>query len=133
MTHPQSLIQARIFAILTSDATLMALITGVFDGMPENQEYPYVNIGEYFLGDFGSHTTSGVDGTITLHAWSQTVGNKSVQMILNRMYSLLHAIDLAITGFPTITFRCSLNQVLDDPDGRTKHGVQKYRLITGGN
>lgn len=131
--HPQNLLQQRIYTTLTADATLMALIEAVYDSVPDNEPAPFISFGEFNLGDWGSHTSSGVEGEIQLDVWSEQTGKKEVLTIMNRLYEILHNIDLDITGFPTIVFRCALSTVLKDPDGRTHHGIQRYRIILGGN
>ena len=91
-------------------------------------------MGEIELGDFGSHTGSGFEGEVTINVWTQSGrGKKDAQTILNRVYELLHGQNLAISYFPTVSFRCSFNHVVVDPDNRTYHGIQRYHLILGGN
>ena len=38
-------LQQAVYARLTGHAPLMALVTGVFDEVPENQPHPYVSLG----------------------------------------------------------------------------------------
>jgi len=132
-THPRSAIHNKLFSILNGDATLKVLIKGVYDNAPDNAELPFIEFGDMDLGDFGSHTTSGVDGDITIHGWAESRGRQTMIEIMARVYALLHDIDLALTGFPTITFRANLDQIQVENDNRTYHGIQRYDIILGGN
>ena len=49
-------LQERIYSTLNGDSTLGALITGVFDGVPDGQTLPIVVIGEQTSNDNGSKT-----------------------------------------------------------------------------
>lgn len=131
--HVQDLLQIKIFEILSNDATLSALINGVFDNVPDNLDPPFVVIGDTSLSDFGSHTHSGFQGELTIHAWSEDMGRKKIMTIMNRIYTLLHNIDLAITNYKTIVFRCETNEILVENDNRTHQGVQTYKIMLGGN
>lgn len=133
-THPQLLLAQKIYARLTADSTLMSLVGGrIFDVVPDNVVYPFIDIGDTELEDFGSHTTSGFEGEIPIHIWTQGTTKKQNMEIGNQVYSLLHNTDLAISNFPTVSFRASFNQILTEDDNRTHHGIQRYDVILGGN
>ena len=133
-THCQTAWQTRLYAILTGDATLMALVTGVFDFVPDQQSFPTVTIGDDVFVNWDNHSANGFQGTSTIHTWSQMPGKNEAMSIMNRIYTLLHAnIDLGIPGFKTVSSRCTKNQIVVDPDGYTHHGIQVFSLMLGGN
>lgn len=128
-------LQQRLFEILDADATLTALIGSdrIFDNAPDDIDMPYVVIGDDALNGWDGHTFDGFEGPVTLHVWTEGEGKKDNKKILNRLYQLLHNIDIAIPSFNTITFRCIFNEVLIEPeDNRTYHGVQRYNLTVTG-
>ena len=127
-SHVLNPLQARIFALLDGDATLGALVNAIHDNTPDEAPLPYVVIGDDSMSDFGGHTFDGFEGPVTIHAWTEGEGRKANKDILNRIYEILHNIDIAIPGFTTIVFRCTLSEVLLDPDNRTYHGIQRYNL-----
>jgi hypothetical protein len=137
--HPRLLLQQKIYELLAADtgsspAGVSTLVTArIFDFVPDNSAFPFVTIGEMRPGEWGSHTGDGIDGTVVLHVFSQSAGRKEVMTVMNRIYQVLHNIDLQITGFPTICFREESSEVILDPDGKTHHGVLQYRCILGGN
>ena len=118
----------RVFDLLDGDATLGALVNAIHDNAPDEAPLPYVVIGDDSMNDFGGHTFDGFEGPVTIHVWTEGEGRKVNKDILNRIYEILHNIDIAIPGFKTIVFRCILSEVLLDPDNRTYHGVQRYNL-----
>lgn len=133
-THVQLLLAQKIFSRLTSDATLVALVSGrIYDVAPDNTPYPFIDIGDSEFNDFGSHTTSGFEGEIPIHIWTQGTSKKQNMEIGNQIYSLLHNTDLGISNFPTVNFRATFNQIMTEEDNRTHHGLQRYSFILGGN
>lgn len=134
-TIPLNLLQAKIFGILDGAGSLDSLMGAgrVFDDVPDNQPMPYIEIGDDVLNDFGGHTFSGFEGTVTINVWSEALGKKECKEIQEAVYTLLHNIDLALAGFNTINFRYSDGDIIGDPDGRTHHGIQLFNIMLGGN
>jgi len=133
-SRPEKAVQTRIFSVLNGDSVLSNLgVTGVFDRPSEDKELPYIVLGEIESEDRGSHNTSGFGGDITLRFWTNVMPKSLSYDISNRVYELLHNLDLDIQGFPTLSFRCTLNRIDEDDDGRTFQGIQRYTFLLGGN
>lgn len=126
-------LQKSIYGALTGDTTLMALITGVYDFVPDGTSFPYVQIGEDAFEEDGSHTFDGMGVTVTIHSWSQAAGRKQVKEIMAEVYRILHDSTLNISGHTMIMSRFEFGETLKDPDGKTHHGVQRFRMVTRGN
>jgi hypothetical protein len=131
-THPQILLAQKVYSLLTSDTTLMALITGVYEQVPDNTAYPYVKIGDYDFSEWDTHTANGVDGDVTIKVWDQDRGENIVMQILNRIYHVLHNQELGLSGFSTVVFRFRTGNIAIEPDGRTYQGIAIYHVILGG-
>lgn len=127
-------IQKRIYALLTGDATLMAKITGVFDFVPDNQAYPFVQIGEAEATDWSSHTFNGFDVLLQFNVWHRpgSRGRAPVLDIQNDLYRILHDQPLGVPDVDQIVMRFQTATVLVDPDAVTYHGISRYRLLLGG-
>lgn len=132
-THVGNLLQKKIFEILSQDIDLSGKVTGVYDVVPDEQVFPFVIIGKDTLNDFGSHTTSGFEGTCDVDVYSQAHGLKEAKEIGGMVYSLLHDIDLALEGFPTLSFRCDIFDVFKEPDNRTSRALLRFKILLGGN
>lgn len=132
-SHIQLLLQQKVFDVLKDDNELQGYIDGVFDHVKDNFNRPYIVIADDNFGDFSGHTFDGFEGELRIHTWAESRGHFEVKRIQNRVYELLHNYDPAITGFCTISFRCTLTEVELDPDGRTYHGIQIFSFLFGGN
>jgi Protein of unknown function (DUF3168) len=118
-----------IYTRLTSDATLMALVTGVYDDVPEITSYPYVVLGDDSDINYGTKTLDGVQYVINIHAWSRYRGVKEATEILERIYYLLHEYAIVVTGASAVHIRQEFNTVLTDDDGITRHGIIRFRVV----
>ena len=122
-------LQKTIYTALNSDATLSAMITGVYDDVPEGSTYPYVVIGEQTAVNFGSKTLDGLEYTLTVHVWSQYRGRKEAKEIMERIYNILHESNLSVTGANLVNLRQEFETTLVDSDGITRHGIMRFRAV----
>jgi len=129
-------IESAIAAKLLADATLIGMVTGIFDfrGIPLNQEYPYVTLGDSTETDDSTFDTIGYDTTFTLHIWSAQPGSKECQQILARLNMLLNHQPLTLTGLAHVGTWYDMSQTLSDPDDtRVTHLWVRYRIQAGEN
>jgi len=133
--------QIALFNKLNGDATLTSLIGAnrIFDHVPQNQAFPFIQIEVKPFEDRGNYTFEGLKADLFVHVWYQPGsastgrGDKQVQLIQKRVDELLHKKELPVVGWSTLLLRRSLIDILTDPDGVTKHGVQQFKLFLGGN
>jgi hypothetical protein len=115
-------VQAAVYARLKADSTLGALLapsildgtSGVFNDVPDNQAYPYIDIGENSTekpwNTIGGATTGiGFDDRIVLHICSRYQGNTEGSLILKEVMRLLNFYDLTVTGYSSVL--CSFDSV----------------------
>jgi hypothetical protein len=115
-------VQAAVYARLKADSTLEALLapsildgtSGVFNDVPDNQAYPYIDIGENSSerpwNTIGGATTGiGFDDRIVLHICSRYQGNTEGSLILKEVMRLLNFYDLTVTGYSSVL--CSFDSV----------------------
>ena len=121
-------IQRAIFAKLSGDTALMALVKGVFDDVPENQAFPYVVIGEATETPSNTFGRKGKDVTCTIHIWSQAKGNTEALTILDRLNDLLDFEPLAVAGYEVIAVEYENAVTLREPDGVTRQVPVRYRV-----
>jgi hypothetical protein len=127
--HP---VQEALYAKLTGDGTLMALIEGVFDQVPEGNPYPYVRIGDHLSIPDNDHGGFGREITVTIHVWTKTRGNKQGQAIAVRVGELLDHQErqLTVAGHRVVSIRQEFDQAVPDPDPQIRHHVLRFRIIT---
>lgn len=127
---PLGPVQVAVYETLTDDPTLMGLITGVFDEVPEGQPLPYVVIGEAVEQPDNHHGGFGRETVETLHIWSGHRGFSEAQTIAARAIALLDHQALDVTGQHHIATRYEFAQTLTDPDPHLRHLVLRFRIVT---
>lgn len=131
MADHLSPLQAAVYAALTADAQLDAIVSGrVYDFVPTSAVYPFVSFGPVNAGDWSTFTTDGAETYLTLDFWSRKPGRVQVQAMMARAYAVLHAATLILTGHAVAVMRLDDSRVLRDPDGVTSHGVMRLRVLT---
>jgi hypothetical protein len=118
------------YARITGDVPFMALIKGVFDDVPEGENFPYVSFGEATENSWDCFGQDGVDAVINLHVWSRYRGFSEAQGINNALIGLLdNDVGLSIAGYATVLLNYDSSQQLRDPDGITRHIVTRFRVM----
>lgn len=134
MTAPSTMgpVQRALYGVLTGDATLMALITGVYDFVPEPAPFPYIAIGDATEIPDNRHGGFGRQTTVTLHVWTRNRGHSEGLAIGDRVTALLDHQPLTVVGQHHVVTRFEFSQTLTDPEppGDIRHLVLRYRVVT---
>ena len=120
--------QKAIFDVLTA-----ALEVTVYDSAPDNTPPPYVNIGESTELEWDTDNTLGREMTLTVHSWSAYRGMMDVKELMDVIKLNLHNQNLAVPGEIVVLMLQEFAEVSLDSDGLTRHGVQRFRLLTQGS
>jgi hypothetical protein len=108
----------------------VALPNQVFDHVPQQQPYPYVNIGDLTGVEYDTDDKDGGEITITVHTWSRARGMKELAELMDAVYAALHNQSFAVAGEVVVLCYFEFVQTMTEPDGLTRHGVQRFRFIT---
>lgn len=121
-----------VLAALTGDAALMALVQGVLDFVDEDQDYPYIHLGESVETPANSHDRHGSEVLQTLHVWSRYRGYAQALTIAARVLQVLDHAPLVIDGHTWRWTRFVSQQTLTDPDppGDIRHVPMSFRIGT---
>lgn len=130
MTFPLLEVQTAVYDALTGDATLTALVNGVFDHVPEGTDYPYVELGEATATAENSHDRTGKDQVLTLHVWSDHHGYSEALNIAARIAVLLEHQALTLTNDHHVYTQFEFAQTLRDPDPAVRHVPVRFRIVT---
>ena len=122
-------LQERIYTTLNDDSTLGALITGVFDAVPDDTSLPVVIIGPHTTSDNGSKTLDGRDYVFNIDVYSDYRGMKEIKNIQKEIYRLLHESSLSVSGASFVDCRCEFTTDILEDDGITRHGVMRFRAF----
>lgn len=128
--------QIAIYDKLSADASLSALIQGVYDNPsqvpdPESNAYfPFVTISTGSMTPWDDDHDKGGDASVQIHTWSRARNALEAKQIMDAIYDVLHRGTLSITGWRFVGMDLTDHQNPQrDPDGITRHGVQTFRVI----
>ena len=71
--------------------------------------------------------------TQTIHIWSRYRGGKETKEIAERIYTLLHNVDISVSNASFINSRNEFFTILLDDDGLTRHGIMRFRMVVFDN
>lgn len=127
-------VQTGVYARLTGAAGLTALLAGgaagVRDHVPPGTAFPYVVLGEAAARPLDTQDTSGNDIALTLHIYSRGAGMKETKNIMAAIDAALHNAAFAVPNHTLVLCRRLEAAVSLESDGLTRHGVQRFQLIT---
>lgn len=123
-------LQTAVFEQLDGDATLGALITGVFDHVPQGTAYPYVTIGDASSEDWSTATSVGAQTRFAIQVFGRSGGRKAMLTIMERIYALLHGESLSLSGHHCIHCRHESSRMEQQADGLTYVGEMQFHLLS---
>ena len=119
----QEEIQAAIYAKVS------AIGWPTYDHVPQESSFPYVVIGDDTSVPWDTDDSIGSETTCTVHIWSRSRGRKEVKEIMRTVYEALHRAEFAVIGGQLVECVAEFAESFVDPDGLTRHGVIRFRLI----
>ncbi len=139
MTWAPTELQKTIYETLCADVALQTLLGAtpatakVYDSVPDQKSYPYVTMQIKPMTNRDNHDWDGVGFNYQINVWYQGPGqgDLKVQTIQKRIDELLHKQDICVEGWNIIAHLRSTVDIIDDPDNRTKHGVQIFKIFLG--
>lgn len=103
---PARALQEAVFATLSGDAALAALVGGrVHDGPPRNVAAPYLHLGEMTVRDWSTGTEEGAELRFEIVAVSREAGRSEALAIGERVRALLHEAAPALEGWRLVSLR----------------------------
>jgi hypothetical protein len=125
-------LQQAIYASLTSDSGLVALLGGgrVYDDVPDRKAFPYVTFAPALERDWSTDSESGSEHSVVLHVWSRGAGRKEALAIVDALHARLHDAALTLSGHRLVNLRHESSEVRRDADGETFQGIVRFRAVT---
>lgn len=121
-------VQQAIYSKLNADATLGAMIEGVFDRVREGTDYPYVVLAGASSEDEATQTTAIQRIRAEIEIYSREGGRKQALQIADRIAELLHEGSLSISGQTLLEMRVSEASSEQLADGLTYRGRLSVQL-----
>lgn len=119
-------LQQLLYATLTNDPVVAALVDGFYDHVPAEPfgvRNAYISFGASDGADDGADCIYGSRHTFQIDVWSRTVGATGCRRIVDAVRRALHERSLSLAENALVDLRVELWRVLPDPDGLTSHGV----------
>lgn len=91
-------------------------------------DFPSCTIGESNAVNFDTDTGLAAEVILTLHFWSRTPGMMEVRQHMGEAYASLHRQLLSLPGYRFNRAFVDREDASTDPDGKTRHGIQTYRV-----
>lgn len=124
-------VQQAIYGRLNGDATLLAIVPGgIHDGVPDQQTFPYVVLGDAREEPDNAHDQDGNDEELDVFVRSRYRGFKEALQIGQRIDFLLDGHQLVVAGWGTIKVQRDFKETFRDPDGATRILLARYRVGT---
>lgn len=117
-------LQAAIFGYLKT-----SLNKPVFDNVPQDTPAPYYSIGMPISTPYDTDGKAGLNILLPIHSWSEYHGKAEVIQMMQKVYGLLHRAKLTITDYNCISITQENSDIILDPDGVTRHGIQQFRFL----
>ncbi|KAB0538472.1 hypothetical protein HNQ68_002298 [Pseudochrobactrum saccharolyticum] len=116
---------------LQADQAIVALVgSRIYDGVPENAEFPYISFGATDYSPDDADCIAGRHETIQLDCWSRDQGRKwPCKALADAVKKALHDIDADMSNGALVSMTVTLVRVIDDPDGITAHGIVQVTAI----
>ncbi|MBB6012320.1 hypothetical protein HNR59_001665 [Aquamicrobium lusatiense] len=131
MTAASADLQKAMFAALTGNAALVALMGGarIFDRAPTDAAFPFVTFGRTSVFDWSTSTEDGLEHLVTLHVWSKAKGRKEAFAVLDAVRAALGT-PLSLDDQHLVNFRFEFSEVTFDDDISVHHGLLRLRAVT---
>lgn len=123
---PLSEVQTAIYDALTPALAPVPVV----DFAGPNQPYPYATIGEFIAAPADTLAEQGADMELTVHLWSRQPGMQECQQMMTLAKDTLDRAVLPADGFQWVTTIWQNGQTLREPDGLTRHGILRFRVMT---
>ena len=112
---------------------------GIYDALPQvvkpelKTAFPYVVLGGDEATPADTDDADARDTVITIHTFSRYKGDKELRNVMDAIKAALHDATLTVTGERFVLCYWEFSSTALEPDGITRHGVQRFRLWTEGS
>jgi hypothetical protein len=91
--------------------------------------FPYLTFYAVSITPFDVKDKVGGSAIVQIDTWARSLSDLAVNQIGDAIDARLRRQALSISGATHITTELVTSQLLDDPDGKTKHLVTQYRVL----
>ncbi len=115
-------LQAAMYDLLET-----ALAVPVYSNVPDNEEGPYVVIGDMSVAEWGTDARTGSQITAGVDVWQQGTSMVSVRTIMAQVTDTLDRAEIPVSAeYMCIGIDFDNSTLVRDPDGVTMHGTVNF-------
>jgi hypothetical protein len=132
MTIASLALRRSLHQSLAGHAPLVAVLGGphVYDEVPRGAAFPYVTLGDAEVSDWSTGSSTGQEHRLTLHVWSRQGGQAEAHIIAGEIIAALEDVPLHPAGHRLVNLRFATADIRREADGRTWHGLVRFRAVT---
>lgn len=132
MTHPAFAVRKAVFARLSVDAPLLALVGGaqVFDHVPRGRKPPYLVIGESSSQPIDAGPPVATEHRLSLTAWSEQPGSSEAAAVIEAALACLAVMPATIDGHRVIRLDTTATELRVDRERRQTRAIARLRAVT---
>lgn len=127
-------VQTAIYSRLTGASPLTLQLAagaaGVCDHVPQGMAFPYVVLSALQAQASDTQQGHGYDITLSIASYSLAEGMKELRSIMAAIYDALHDAGFTVPNQSLILCRQISSETQLEPDGITRAGLQRFRIIT---
>lgn len=124
--------QKALYGSLTSSSGLMALVTGIYDHVPQDTVFPYVVLEGMESFDRSNRVTTLTEIRMAIVVYSRERGSKTALAIMASIKERLHRAALSVSGYTLHSFCFSSSQLQHLADGLTYRGKMEFMAVVEG-
>lgn len=107
----------------------------IYDEVPQTLDglephFPHVTVGDITSETWQDKSAAGSRSAVIVHIWSRYQGRLEVRKAIDHVRNLLNNSTLAVDVHFTTLVAYIRSTVLQDPDGRTYHGICEFEILT---
>lgn len=128
-----------VYGLLTGNASLMALINGIYDNVPDDAAEPYITMALMEFEDRGNTWREGYTVTMQISTWAPSDESRLQTLnIQDEIDSTLHRVETTFDnecfpGWKVLSFHRTFHSIELDPDGVTYQGIQRFEVLLAEN
>jgi len=123
-------IQKEIFEVLESDPLLIEMNVRVYDEVPENEDYPFIAMGEPSEERWDTFDIDGNEVNFPLNIWSDYEGWKELYLIYDRLNELLNYRQATLPDRNLVYFRIDNVATQKDLNRNIRGLFANYEIVT---
>ena len=95
--------------------------------VPQDSAFPYITSTSNLALHYDDKGTEAEEILFVVESWSQGLGEQETHEMLSAAKAALHNFGLTVVGYDGTFLRWESQDVILDPDGKTTHGIARYR------